>query len=86
MCVVLSVTVREREKMTKRAPNVRPLSVWSPKGLPARAHLFSALNAVSNSGLHCKSQHFKADSRGKIKGEWRGSCCSHLIILHLFMF
>lgn len=35
-----------RERMTKRALNVRPLLVWTPTGLSAGTHLSNALNAA----------------------------------------
>lgn len=57
-CVCEKERERGKERMTKTAPNVRPLSVWTPTGLSAGTHLSNALNADSNLGLYCKSEHY----------------------------
>lgn len=50
LCMSKCVCVCERERgvrerMTKRAPNVQPLLVWTPAGLSAGTHLSNALSA-----------------------------------------
>lgn len=75
-----------RERMTKRALNVRPLLVWTPTGLSAGTHLSNALNAAPTLDCTISLSATKYRARGirrslsPLSGE---DSCLYFILLHI---
>ena len=73
-----------RERMTKRALNVRPLLVWTPTGLSAGTHLSNALNAAPTLDCTVSLSATKYRARG-IRRSLSALVHSrlHFILLHI---